>query len=355
MASRRKSVAFAALPDETEAPRSVRTRRRSAAPDVEAEATAPAVSVEAVVSKSIENDSGFKFKRRKTAKAAQPASAVASTRAEDASGLPTVVTATIPTPMPPTVVADPPVQPAPIPSKNAAETTVPPQLPPLPVATPTAPASPLKSEEVGAPRPTAVSVPSSAPPEPPSLLSGADRELLNALIEVLTTLIDDKSAHMPTMDLAIAACMGELRKLGMTRASVANEAAEAMRKREVELSARVADLESVILQWDKAADPNAMASLAPLPVNESTVMTGDAQLLATLPELPSIDAQLAELGMQASLCVEQVNATSLQLLESVRKAEQSRTQLTRATHQVTFSEYLHVDQPKTLLRALLAA
>jgi hypothetical protein len=199
----------------------------------------------------------------------------------------------------------------------------------------------------------------SAPPPPPvtSALRGAPRELLYALLEVCAAATDEETRSLPTVDLALAACMGELRKLGVHRAAPPNEAAVRLHEREAELSARVAELESVVRQWDKAAESGAAGSPASsaFPSLPSTVTAAaDSRVIDSLTPMPSIDAALAELGALAALCSEQVDAVSRQIVECAGAAEGERQLLAKSAHQANFRGYLDVEDPKVLVRSLLA-
>ena len=81
---------------------------------------------------------------------------------------------------------------------------------------------------------------------------------------------------------------------------------------------------------------------------------GESRLLAELPSTPAIEEQLAELGFLAGLCAEQVEMASRQVVSQVAAAEGERTRLAKAVHQVSFKGYLDVQEPKALLRGLLA-
>ena len=136
-----------------------------------------------------------------------------------------------------------------------------------------------------------------------------------------------------------------------------------MKHKEAELGARVCDLEKAILQWDQAAEASsskavasAVASCAaPHAVDDPIPATADHRVLAALPEMPPIEDQLEELGVLASLCAEQIDAASRQVLDSLNAAEVERQRLAKAAHASTFRGYLDVDAPKVLLRSLIAA
>ena len=80
----------------------------------------------------------------------------------------------------------------------------------------------------------------------------------------------------------------------------------------------------------------------------------DTRVMAALPELPPIEAQLAELGVVAGFCAEQVELTSRQVVAMVAKSEGERRALAAAAHHASFRGYLDVHQPKTLLRSLIS-
>ena len=81
----------------------------------------------------------------------------------------------------------------------------------------------------------------------------------------------------------------------------------------------------------------------------------DMRVLAKLPEAPPIEEQLGELGFLAGLCAEQVQLTARQLERTVATAEVERARLAQQVHKATFKGYLDVQEPKSLLRGLLAA
>ena len=82
--------------------------------------------------------------------------------------------------------------------------------------------------------------------------------------------------------------------------------------------------------------------------------TADTTLLAKLPEVPPVEEQLAELGFLAGMCAEQMAAAAKQVLATVAQAEGERQRLAKAAHQASFKGYLDVNEPKALLRGLLA-
>ena len=61
------------------------------------------------------------------------------------------------------------------------------------------------------------------------------------------------------------------------------------------------------------------------------------------------------LGFLAGLCAEQVQLTARQLERTVATAEVERARLAQQVHKATFKGYLDVQEPKSLLRGLLAA
>ncbi|KOO26415.1 hypothetical protein Ctob_009362 [Chrysochromulina tobinii] len=62
---------------------------------------------------------------------------------------------------------------------------------------------------------------------------------------------------------------------------------------------------------------------------------------------------LAELGVLASLCTAQVGSVVQQTMEVARRARKEREQLGRAANQFIFRDYMHVDEPKGLIKGLL--
>ena len=312
--ARRKSVAFA-FPDEADADaegarqtRNARTRTTRQQPDANPSALAESNGAEPAARatrsrkekpNSLESDGGFKFKRRKTG-------------AETSAAAP----------------------PPPPPAYAPMETVV---------------------EQSAAPSPAPPPPPPPMTPAEPSLLEGAPPELLHALYEVCTAAAAASSSAaasaMPTADLAAAACLGELRKLGVTRAPPANVAAATLAQRELELRERVSEVQERIREWDEAAEAP-LPPCATMPVGYEA--PADTRLLANLPDLPPIEAQLAELGALAGLCAEQVSAASRQVLAEVARAEDERQRLAKAAHLASFKGYLDVHQPKTLLRSLVA-
>jgi hypothetical protein len=334
--NRRKSVAFA---DEAlgEAPRSARTRRQSQLPTLAdpepataAAAPPPEPSAASRATRSrraaapVESDKGFKFKRQKTA----PKPAV---------------------PPPQSTAAPPTIAPTAAPVQMEVEQPAAAAVK-APVVAPVA--APVAAPIVA---PAAASPPKPAPPPKPSLLEGAPKELLYAIHEVCTAASQQAAgaagaaAALPTMGLAIAACMKELHTLGVTHAPPPNPASAALNEKGARLTARVAELEAAIAQWDATAQ-------APLPSPAATeaVMTDETRLIADLPPLPPLEAQLGELGALAGLCSEQVEAAARQVQLAVAHAEADRQRLAKAAHKVTFKGYLDVDEPKALLRNLAA-
>ena len=376
--SRRKSVAFAEPAEEPEAPCSTRRSGRGAVDDqpppppaaAAAAAAAPSrvtrasagsggsVSGGARTASTLESDGGFKFKRRKVVSKDPPATA-AATPADvamvDDAAAPLMVgepAAAPPVPPAPSAPSDVAVPAAPAAPAEPVQSTAP-IVPAAPAAAPTAPA--------------AAPPPPRPPQEPPSLLSGAPRELLYAIHEVITdaaAAAKQADTALPTMDLALAACRGELDKLGVRSAPPPSQAAEELRAREVALLARVADLEATIGEWDAAArqtpEPRmrsrvgAGAGAGDEAGEASTGAAADGRVLALLPALPPIEAQLAELAALAAMCAEQVDAASRLATAQVGAAEAERVRLAAAAHKASFRGYLDVDEPKLLLRSILS-
>ena len=176
-------------------------------------------------------------------------------------------------------------------------------------------------------------------------------EVLHALLEVCAECeANAEASSLPTMGLALHACMRELRQLGVTHAPVPNEAASRLAARETELVARVDELEGALRQWDEAAAPTAGTSSAPALSLDAP--QADARL-AALPAVPPLHAQLAELGVLAGLCAAQVDAVSRQALEATQHAEHERRLLGLTAKQTLFRDYVKVDEPKDLIRGIL--
>ena len=311
----------------------------------------------------VEKHGGFKFKRRKTAKdaaaEAPPPAAEPTPAAAAPAPAPSAAALDLFAEQPPPATADDATHDAPMP-EVATEAAAAPAAP-APPPPPPPPPPPAAAADVAGPLP-----PQPRPPPPAvSLLDGAPPELLHALFEVCEKAAADASAaSLPTMDLTLAACTGELRKLGVRKAPVPNEAATRLREREAELSARVVELETTIRLWDQAVES---VSTAGAPAAARAVASGgagpahapvpdaDHRLLAALPEMPPVEAQLAELGVLASLCAEQIHLASRQVHECLGAAEAEKQRLAKAAHASAFRGYLDVDAPKALIRGLLAA
>ena len=163
-------------------------------------------------------------------------------------------------------------------------------------------------------------------------------------------------SEFPTMELALSACLSELRKTGVTSAPPPNPEAAKLADHEAALKARVAHLEAAVAQWDAASRaplPSA-ADAAASAVASAASSAGDTRLLAELPPLPPLEAQLAELGVVAGFCAEQLECTQRQVKATVAAADMERTRLGKAVHQLSFKGYLDVHEPKALLKGLLA-
>ena len=210
-------------------------------------------------------------------------------------------------------------------------------------------------------------------PEKPSVLTGAPKQLLHALHEVCTEIADEiaeiaeassavgssssssSAAALPTMDFAVSACFDELRKVGVTSAPPPNEERAKLEAAEKALEARVAELEQVVSQWDAAVNAPLEELAGASSSTAEPAMPEDTRLLPELPEAPPIGEQLEELGFLAGMCAEQVELATRQVRLAVASAEAERVRLAKAVHQVTFKGYLDVEQPKSLIRGLLAA
>ena len=372
--SRRRSVAWADLaPPADDVPEAVERPKRSSAVR---QAAAP-----------LEQEGGFKFKKRKTAKAAAPAPAAdvappaanptpseERTTLTSSVPLPTVEEAALPMqpaagPVAADVPPEPPAVRKPRTSRAASENGArPASATPMPCASTrgatvdeaaakavTAPASsaaPSAAEALSAPLP----VPQ---PQPSPTLIGVPRELLYALLDECAAISADAEAmNLPDMERAVAACMSELERVGVQQPTPANEAAAQLREREAQLSARIGEMESAVRQWDEAAQQATAAAAVP-PVADGnwemaiTQATPDEGVLSELPQLPPIEAQLSELGALAGLCAETVDAAMRQVRAVLTTVEGERKQLGKAAHHTAFDGYIHVDQPKKLIKSLL--
>ena len=407
----RKSVAFD-LTSQEEAPRSVRATRASVGRGLvdgpsqdqppqqpPPAATAAAVPLEAsqgaAASSSsskrarkkevgYEKEGGFKFKRTK--KQAPAPAPVIDEPMLDCAAQPAPVDVLPPPPPPPPLDATPMVHPtAAITSTRIA--AAPRAAAPAAAFTSTAvaPAPPTASAAASAATAIAASSAASsdsvpplvviAPPPPsskaplpdkPSVLAGAPKQLLHALHEVCTELAaqsteaassssDAGDAALPTMDFALSACFDELRKVGVTSAPPPNEERAKLEAAEKALEARVAELEQVVSQWDAAVNAPLEELAGTSSSTAEPAMPEDTRLLPELPEAPPIGEQLEELGFLAGMCAEQVELATRQVRLAVASAEAERVRLAKAVHQVTFKGYLDVEQPKSLIRGLLAA
>ena len=152
---------------------------------------------------------------------------------------------------------------------------------------------------------------------------------------------------------AAVACLAELKKLGVTSAPNPNPEAAKLDAREAELAQRVSELEETLSQWE-AASKEPPPPLTITAEGAAAAATADTTLLAKLPEVPPVEEQLAELGFLAGMCAEQMAAAAKQVLATVAQAEGERQRLAKAAHQASFKGYLDVNEPKALLRGLLA-
>ena len=363
----RKSVSIQ-LPEDDEAPRSVRTRRSAAHADDQLNDVGRGANdvpseeprVTGVRGPPVEKHGALKIKRRKTNKAAAEPSIAEKMMVEAA----TADVATTEASTGEVAAAD--VAPADVasavaishdPAPTPAETLAvhaPDEQSALAAATEqAAPAAPAMT--VSHPMVPTTAAPPRAPPPPPSALASVAPEVLHALLEVCAECAADATASdLPTMGLALHACQRELQQLGVTRAPAANEAAVKLRAHEAELSHRVAELEATLRQWDEAAAPTAtpLAALAG-PTLCLDVSQADAARLATLPPVPPLADKLAELGALAGLCAAQVDAVSRQVREVTAQAAHERQLLGRAAKHAVFKGYVKVDEPRDLIRGLL--
>ena len=342
-AGRRSSVRFNLEPvEEAPAPaRATRATRASAEQQQHAvppsssssDATAAAAPAAARATRGrkaaapIERDGGFQFKRMKTTKTASAAPPAAAAAAA---------------PPPPSAQQQ---------QQQQQQQQVP-NAAPAPAAT--------TARAATAPNATA------APAAPPSVLAGCDPAVLHALFDVCTAAAQqssDAKAALPDLDLALSACFGELRRQGVTQAAPANPAVAALRARCADLDTNVADVRAAIAAWDQAAKQapppqyahaSVAASASSSSASSSSSVAADTRLIASLPDLPDLEGQLAELGTLAGLCAEQVEAASRQVLSTVTNAEGERLRLERAAHKQTFKGYLDIDEPRALVRGLLA-
>lgn len=325
-ASRRKSVAFA-MPEDEE-PSSSRARRDAKATEgVPPSGASVAPAGRSAIRKAppaqdeadVVNEGGFKFKRRK----AQPAA---------------------------------PAPAAPAPSKPAATSAS---------AAPAdqglreriqglrakpKPAAPAASSKAKAP--VAADAPA-APQLPPSALRGASHEMLQALLQTCQEAKEAAArgeAAPLTTELAISACMQELTRLGVVRLEGVASEENTFREREASLRKQVEVLERCKLAWDTAAE----AGVPPAAEVTSDEGEADEATIASLPPLPPVKAKLEELGALAGLCADQVDGACQLMAAVMGKAEEERTALAKAAHATSFANYLDVDQPKLLLRAVTA-
>ena len=363
MPPRRKSVAFnlaeEAAPAASEPSRGARSSRSSrAAPEEAPPPPPPPPPVEEPPSSrttrsrktslaEVEVDKGFKFKRRKTAKEPEPAAEAMDVE-----------------PPPP-----PPPKAAPAASKAAEKAAKPAERPVAAASTKAAgkkaaTAAPPPPPPAAAPRPPSFIKVTAAtePPPPPSALADASPELLHALFEVCNaaTMAASNASSAASSTLlpaaertAAVACLAELKKLGVTSAPNPNPEAAKLDAREAELAQRVSELEETLSQWE-AASKEPPPPLTITAEGAAAAATADTTLLAKLPEVPPVEEQLAELGFLAGMCAEQMAAAAKQVLATVAQAEGERQRLAKAAHQASFKGYLDVNEPKALLRGLLA-
>jgi hypothetical protein len=341
---RRRSVAFAVA----ENPRSARSSRRSAAEettDSDVAAAAPATGVRKEAPASAQAAPSWVKKRRKvdtTAGAAGAGQAGAPSSAAASA-------ADISTPAPAasrdrSALADT--------VRIAAAVAAAPVAPAVAAMASTPAAADPAEHQAAAPPPSVRRTVPAAPPSPPSMLASVPSEVLHALLEVCDEFTADEHARrLPNMDLALHACRMELQRLGVTHAPPPNEAAVRLSATESQLAARVHDLEAALRQWDAAAAP--ASAPVPTPAGALEAQNANASVLSLLPEVPPIHAQLAELGVLASLCTAQVGSVVQQTMEVARRARKEREQLGRAANQFIFRDYMHVDEPKGLIKGLL--
>ena len=344
---RRRSVAFAVA----ENPRSVRSSRRSAAEettDSDVAAAAPATGVRKEAPASAQAAPSWVKKRRKVDTTAGAAGAAGAGQA----GAPSSAAASaadISTPAPAasrdrSALADT--------VRIAAAVAAAPVAPAVAAMAATPAAAAPAEHQAAAPPPSVRRTVPAAPPSPPSMLASVPSEVLHALLEVCDEFTADEHARrLPSMDLALHACRMELQRLGVTHAPPPNEAAVLLSATETQLASRVHDLEAALRQWDAAAAP--ASAPVPTPAGVLEAQNASASVLSLLPEMPPIHSQLAELGVLASLCTAQVGSVVQQTMEVARRARKEREQLGRAANQFIFRDYMHVDEPKGLIKGLL--
>lgn len=180
-------------------------------------------------------------------------------------------------------------------------------------------------------------------------LDGVPPEMLRALLQACLAIEPGDAANdgeAAETQRAVSECMHEIRRQGVFQVDPASEN-EALRQRETALQRCVAMLSDALGQWTNLgeASPARLGAGAPAPAAPEL----------DLPPLPEMSEALTQLHTVAALHADQVEATMRRLDTMCEESARQRKQMSTTAHQAAFGGYLDVNEPRMLIRSLVAA
>jgi len=174
-------------------------------------------------------------------------------------------------------------------------------------------------------------------------LAGASPSFLEALQQVCQNI-----GSGDAMQGMAKVCMDELCRLGKSQVA---SASSKLQEREAFLNQRLSELQAADSRWD-SLEQEATSSIGAL--DEAACAEISRELDAELPPPPQLNGQIEQMRMCAALTADQIEAAVKQVARVCSQSDALRQTICKTAHQQAFSGFLDIEEPRSLIRSLVA-